>query len=221
MDVGFCRGPARGRVLPDVAAQLGCSMRPPRVVVRSVVASTRRRCYSAKITPELAVPNGHFAQATIAEAVGRLVIRTSTTSANGQNSLSARMMPTSPLSAYCAVAANIPAASAGLWPCIEASTIPARRSRTRSRAVLVILTRRCAWSGSNSRTNTSGLGELRPAVGVVHQRLRVTVTAGCTDLSAQDASAIGYRTGRARVKPGSPCRIDHLTRSQMLTTRTL
>ena len=76
MDVGFCRGPARGRVLPDVAAQLGCSMRPPRVVVRSVVASTRRRCYSAKITPELAVPNGHFAQATIAEAVGRLVIRT-------------------------------------------------------------------------------------------------------------------------------------------------
>ena len=43
------------------------------------------------------------------------------------------------------------------------------------------------------------LGELRPAVGVVHQRLRVTVTAGCTDLSAQDASAIGYRTRRARV----------------------
>ena len=42
-------------------------------------------------------------------------------------------------------------------------------------------------------------GELRPAVGVVHQRLRVTVTAGCTDLSAQDASAIGYRTRRARV----------------------
>src|SRR5689334_2225933 len=33
--------------------------------------------------------------------------------------------------AYCAVAANIPAASAGLRPCIEASTIPARRSRTR------------------------------------------------------------------------------------------
>src|SRR6185312_16088856 len=58
--------------------------------------------------------------------------------------------------AYCAVAANIPAASAGLRPCIEASTIPARRSRTRSRAVLVILTRRCASAGSNSRTNTSG-----------------------------------------------------------------
>ena len=58
--------------------------------------------------------------------------------------------------AYCAVAANIAAASAGLRPCIEASTIPARRSRTRSRAVLVILTRRCASAGSNSRTNTSG-----------------------------------------------------------------
>ena len=43
------------------------------------------------------------------------------------------------------------------------------------------------------------LGESRPAVGVVHQRLRVTVTGGCTDLSAQDASAIGYRTRRARV----------------------
>src|SRR6187200_918343 len=101
--------------------------------------------------------------------------------------------------AYCAVAANIAAASAALRPCTEASTIPARRSRTRSRAVLVILTRRCASAGSNSRTNTSGLGELRPAVGIVHQRLRVTVTAGCTDLSAQDASAIGYRTRRARV----------------------
>src|SRR5687767_7228704 len=58
--------------------------------------------------------------------------------------------------AYCAVAANVAAASAGLRPCIEASTIPARRNRTRSRAVLVILTRRCASAGSNSRTNTSG-----------------------------------------------------------------
>src|SRR4051812_16504053 len=58
--------------------------------------------------------------------------------------------------AYCAVAANIAAASAGLRPCIEASTIPARRNRTRSRAVLAILTRRCASAGSNSRTNTSG-----------------------------------------------------------------
>src|SRR6188472_4272058 len=58
--------------------------------------------------------------------------------------------------AYCAVAANIAAASAAVRPCIEASTIPARRSRTRSRAVLVILTRRCASLGSNSRTNTSG-----------------------------------------------------------------
>jgi hypothetical protein len=37
--------------------------------------------------------------------------------------------------AYCAVAANIAAASAGLWPCTEASTIPVRRNRTRSRAV--------------------------------------------------------------------------------------
>jgi hypothetical protein len=58
--------------------------------------------------------------------------------------------------AYCAVAANIAAASAGLRPCIEASTIPARRNRTRSFAVLVILTRRCASAGSKSRTNTSG-----------------------------------------------------------------
>ena len=36
--------------------------------------------------------------------------------------------------AYCGVAANIAAASAALRPCTDASTIPARRSRTRSRA---------------------------------------------------------------------------------------
>ncbi|GAA1844606.1 hypothetical protein GCM10009836_25070 [Pseudonocardia ailaonensis] len=58
--------------------------------------------------------------------------------------------------AYCAVAANIAAASAAERPCTEASTIPARRSRTRFRAVRVIFTSRCASAGSNSRTNTSG-----------------------------------------------------------------
>jgi hypothetical protein len=58
--------------------------------------------------------------------------------------------------AYWVVAANIAAASAALRPCTEASTIPARRSRTRSLAVLVIFTRRCASAGSNERTNTSG-----------------------------------------------------------------
>jgi hypothetical protein len=58
--------------------------------------------------------------------------------------------------AYCVVAANIAAASAALRPCTEANTIPARRNRTRSRAVRVIFTSRCASAGSNSRTNTSG-----------------------------------------------------------------
>jgi hypothetical protein len=55
-------------------------------------------------------------------------------------------------------AANMAAASAALRPCTDASTIPARRNRnpTRSRAVRVILTRRCASAGSRGRTNTSG-----------------------------------------------------------------
>ena len=58
--------------------------------------------------------------------------------------------------AYCGLAANIAAASAALRPWTDASTIPARRSRTRSRAVLVILTSRSASSGVSSRTKTSG-----------------------------------------------------------------
>ena len=53
-------------------------------------------------------------------------------------------------------AANIAAASAALRPWTEASTIPARRSRTPSRAIRVILTSRCASAGSRARTNTSG-----------------------------------------------------------------
>ena len=52
--------------------------------------------------------------------------------------------------AYCSEAANIAAASAALRPWTEASTIPARRSRTRSRAVRVILTSRCASAGSRA-----------------------------------------------------------------------
>lgn len=52
--------------------------------------------------------------------------------------------------AYCGFAANIAAASVALRPCADASTIPARRKRTRSRAVLVILTSRCASSGVSS-----------------------------------------------------------------------
>jgi hypothetical protein len=58
--------------------------------------------------------------------------------------------------AYCGFIANMPAASAALRPCTDASTIPARRSRTRSLVVRVIRTKRCASSGSNPRTNTSG-----------------------------------------------------------------
>ena len=58
--------------------------------------------------------------------------------------------------AYCGDAANIAAASEALRPCTDASTIPARRSRTRSLAVRVIFTRRCASAVSNERTNTSG-----------------------------------------------------------------
>src|SRR5437868_15251294 len=54
---------------------------------------------------------------------------------------------------YPSVAANITAISGADRPCDEASTIPDRRSRTRSRADLVILTSRCASSGSNDRTN--------------------------------------------------------------------
>jgi hypothetical protein len=61
--------------------------------------------------------------------------------------------------AYCGEAANIAAASTALRPCTDASTIPARRNRTRSLAVLVILTRRCASSGSSARTNISGCPE--------------------------------------------------------------
>ncbi|MFD9961878.1 hypothetical protein [Amycolatopsis sp. NPDC059020] len=57
---------------------------------------------------------------------------------------------------YPSVAANIAAISPADRPCHEASTIPDRRSRTRSRADLVILTSRWASSGSNDRANTSG-----------------------------------------------------------------
>ena len=58
--------------------------------------------------------------------------------------------------AYCGFIANIAAASDALRPWADASTIPARRSRTRSFVVRVIFTRRCASSGSSERTNTSG-----------------------------------------------------------------
>ena len=57
--------------------------------------------------------------------------------------------------AYAAVIANIAAASLAERPWVEASTIPARRSRTRSFVVLVILTRRSDSAGLSSRTNTS------------------------------------------------------------------
>jgi hypothetical protein len=57
----------------------------------------------------------------------------------------------------CSFAANITAISRAALPCNDANTMPARRNRTRSFAVRDILTRRCASSGSNSRTNTSGL----------------------------------------------------------------
>jgi 2-iminobutanoate/2-iminopropanoate deaminase len=39
------------------------------------------------ISPELAVPNGHFAQATIAEAVGRLVFISGMTARNAQGGI--------------------------------------------------------------------------------------------------------------------------------------
>lgn len=58
---------------------------------------------------------------------------------------------------YPSVAANIPAISPMDRPCTEDSTIPARRNRTRSFAGRVIFTNRCASSGPNDRTNTSGL----------------------------------------------------------------
>nr|WP_017986186.1 hypothetical protein [Amycolatopsis methanolica] len=57
---------------------------------------------------------------------------------------------------YPSLAANITAISPADRPWVEASTIPDRRSRTRSRADLVILTSRWASSGSSDRTNTSG-----------------------------------------------------------------
>ena len=57
--------------------------------------------------------------------------------------------------AYCGFIAYIAAASAALRPCTDASTIPARRSRTRSFVVRVIRTKRCISSGSSERTNTS------------------------------------------------------------------
>ncbi len=47
---------------------------------------------------------------------------------------------------------DIAAASAALRPCTEASTIPARRSRTRSRAVLAILTRRLSTKLSTNQS---------------------------------------------------------------------
>jgi hypothetical protein len=56
--------------------------------------------------------------------------------------------------AYAAVIANIAAASVALRPWVEASRIPARRNRTRSLVVRVILTRRSASDGESSRTNT-------------------------------------------------------------------
>jgi hypothetical protein len=74
--------------------------------------------------------------------------------------------------AYCAVAANIAAASAALRPCTEASTIPARRSRTRSRAVRVIFTSRCASAGEiDYRSRSRSRRRLRsPSTLEVHHR---------------------------------------------------
>jgi hypothetical protein len=57
---------------------------------------------------------------------------------------------------YPSVAANIAAISPADRPCTEDSTIPDRRSRTRSFADLVIFTNRWASSGSNDRAYTSG-----------------------------------------------------------------
>jgi hypothetical protein len=54
------------------------------------------------------------------------------------------------------VAAHIAAISPAGRPCDEAGTIPDRRGRTRSFADLVILTSRCASSGSKDRANISG-----------------------------------------------------------------
>jgi hypothetical protein len=147
---------------------VACQLIPAsRSTPRTVSVLTTIRCASVRCSTSLVrlhVVNGHPSCCGAVLATRQIVSRAAGPNLRGRPPLHFGSKAANPRSlnawitsrAYCAVAANMPAASTALRPCTEASTIPARRSRTRSRAVLVILTRRCISAGSNSRTNTSG-----------------------------------------------------------------
>lgn len=147
-----------------VACQLIPTLRST-VRTVSVLATTRcawRRCSTS--LARLQAVNGNPSWAGAVLATRQIVSRSTGPKLRGRPPLHFGSSAANPWSlnawitsrTYCALAANIVAASLAERPCTEASTIPARRSRTRPLAVLAILTRRCASAASRPRTNTSG-----------------------------------------------------------------